>query len=312
MPIQIPPTKISRRRFLASTAATAAGIMTYRVSAAADYLGGNVDPDYYILLADTHVPAVDDFEHRDVYPAANLRETVERILDLKPRPAAVIINGDAAFSRGRPGEYALLSSIIHPVSEAGIPIHITMDNHDDRDPFFAVMSEMKEEDPFIAGRHLAILETPNSYLFLLDTLDQTSRVPGVFGDEQLKWLDDTLDAHQDKPVILFGHHHLETGAGHPGFPRPGRGAMDSDGLYEIIDRHDSVKAYFYGHTHRWGLDESDNFHFINHPATSYVFRANQPSAFVHARFESGGVRLELDCLDSDHQWHGEKAELAYR
>src|SRR5690554_6422368 len=96
MPVCLRP--LTRRRFLVSAAWAAAGVMTFRSSA----LGADseVDPNYLLFLADTHIDQNSNRLLRGVNPAENLDRTVKRILQLRPRPAAVIINGDAANTRG--------------------------------------------------------------------------------------------------------------------------------------------------------------------------------------------------------------------
>jgi 3',5'-cyclic-AMP phosphodiesterase len=300
MPKHIPP--VNRRQFLSTAAVTAAGWLTFGASGfAAD---SDVDPDYYLLLADTHIDRNSNRLLRGVNTAEHLDIAVKRIVELHPRPAAVIINGDAANIRGYLGEYGLLSWILRPLSRAGIPVHITMGNHDDRGPFYTVLADMEREAPFVDGRHLDILETPNVYLFLLDTLDQVNQTPGLLGERQLEWLDRALAKHADKPVILFGHHFPETGTG--------RGLQDIEALYAIALSHPHVKAYFYGHSHRWELGKHEDLHLVNQPATGYVFREEQPGAYVHARFQADRVELKLDCIDREHPWHGQTHSLAYR
>ncbi len=300
MPAHLLP--VSRRRFLTTSLAAAAGVLTFgpRLRAA----GSDVDPDYFVLLADTHIDQNPNRLLRGVLPAVNLEKIVEKITALRPRPTGVILNGDAANIRGLPGEYGLLSWLLRPLTEAGLPVHITMGNHDDREPFYSILSDMKPDTPHLEGRHLAVVETPSVDLVLLDTLDQVNNTPGLLGERQLQWLNRLLDGRREKPVVLFGHHFPETGTG--------RGLLDMDRLYESILPRPNVKAYFYGHSHRWELGKEEDLHLVNQPATSYVFRQEHPAALVHARFQTDRLRLRLDCLDDQHPWHGQTHELVYR
>lgn len=296
MPVYIPP--ISRREFLAKTSVAATGIILgfnglFRGS-------GNVDPDYFVLFADTHISQYANQMRGDVHLIGNLKAAMERILENQERrPAALIINGDAARLSGLKEDYEMFVEAIKPISESGIPIYITMGNHDDREPFFEVMPEMKPDEVPISQRHIEILDTPNVYLILLDTLDQVNEAPGIFGQEQLVWLDETLPQYNDKPVMLFGHHN------------PG-GLQDRSQFYAILDKHRHVKAYFFGHTHRWAVSRRDGLHLVNQPATSYVFDDSQPSGLVHADFKDDHVYIRLDCLDKEHVWHGQQGSLPYR
>ncbi len=299
MPIHLSP--VSRRDFIASAVVATAGLLTFRTGVRAEERG--VDPDYFVLIADTHIDENPNRLLRGVNPAVNLDAVVKRILGLRPRPAAVIINGDAANIRGLRGEYGLLAWILRPLSEAGIPVHITMGNHDDRGPFYSILSEMKPEEPILEDQHVAVIETPNVNLFLLDTLDQVNVTPGLLGEAQLAWIDEALGKRRDKPAILFGHH-TPTGSG--------GGLLDAGKMFEIVHSHRHAKAYFYGHSHRWEIGTNADLHLVNQPATAHVFHKEQPQGIVHARFGREEMRLELDCLDRGHGWHGEKHVLGYR
>jgi 3',5'-cyclic-AMP phosphodiesterase len=296
MPVHIPP--ISRRKFISSTALATAGLLFGFKSSIPN---NNVDPDYFILLADTHIDQNPNRIVRDEFNlAGNLKLAVNRILENKSRmPAAVIINGDAAISRGLAEDYRTLIKLLNPISEAGIPIHITMGNHDDRGPFYEVLPEMRPDEVFVDDSHNEIIETPHTYLFLLDTLDQVNEAPGILGQPQLDWLDEALQQYKDKPVMLFGHHTTT-------------GLQDMNKLYEVTHRHRHVKAYFFGHSHRWIISKHQDLHLINHPTTAYVFDENEPLAFVHADFKSDHVKIRLDCLDRRHVWHGQEGSLRYR
>jgi 3',5'-cyclic-AMP phosphodiesterase len=300
MPLHLPA--LSRRRFLTSAAVTAAGLVLFRSGAGATEAEN--DPDYFIFLADTHIDQNSNRLLRGINPAEHLDVAVRRIVALRPRPAAVIINGDAANVRGLIGEYGLLAWLLRPLAEAGIPVHITLGNHDDREPFYTVMRKMRPKEPLVADRHLAVVETPSVYLFLLDTLDQVNNTPGLLGEAQLAWLERALDQYTDKPVILVGHHYPDTGNN--------RGLLDSDQLFRLADPRRHVKAYLFGHSHHWSIRQQEGLHLVNQPAMAHVFRESQTSAYLHVRFSSRNIRLEMDCIDRQHPWQGEKHTLAFR
>lgn len=298
MPLYVPP--VSRRKFVTSAIVATAGLLTFRTSTLA--AEGEVDPNYFVLIADTHIDQNSNRLLRGTNPAENLDLAVRRIAAQRPRPAGVILNGDGANIKGLRGEYGLLAWLLRPLSEAGIPVYLTMGNHDNRGSFYSVMKEMEPETALLEGRHIGIVETPNAYLFLLDTLDP-GQVSGMLEEEQLAWIDQALGAHSDKPVLLFGHH---TPVG------VGNGLLDSEKLMEIALSHKHAKAYFYGHSHRWEIGKHESIHLVNQPATAHVFHEEQTQAYVHARFGPDKVRLEYDALDRKHNWHGQKHTLVYR
>ena len=304
MPIYIPP--ISRRKFIKTTSIASVGMLFGFKGTLYGSEGGNVDPDYFVLIADTHIDVDKNRENRNGDKMFEINQvTVQRIVDAEgPRPAAVIINGDAANVSGRIGEYENLVEILEPLSEADIPVFITMGNHDNRDPFFQIFPDKKHENPPVSGRHLAIVETPNVYLFLLDTLDQVNQTPGILGPEQLAWLDTALDQHDDKPVIIIGHHYP--------WPNVDRGLMDYDKFYDVILPKRHVKSYIFGHSHRWDLRMREDLRLINQPANGGNPGSGQPTGILHFHFHNDRMALETDAYNRNDNWHGQTGTFQYR
>jgi hypothetical protein len=74
-----------------------------------------------------------------------------------------------------------------------------------------------------------------------------------------------------------------------------------------------VKAYVFGHSHRWSIDQHESgMYLINLPSTAYVFEQEEPSGWVNATLLENGIHLELRCTDRTHPKHGERIELQWR
>jgi predicted phosphodiesterase len=90
---------------------------------------------------------------------------------------------------------------------------------------------------------------PGVTVALLDTViprQTTGQVP----QDQLDWLAD-LAARTDHPVLVFGHHHVWSPESKKREPTYfGISPDDSDKLIDVFTRHDNLKGYFAGHTHR--------------------------------------------------------------
>lgn len=90
---------------------------------------------------------------------------------------------------------------------------------------------------------------PGATLAVLDTVIPTE-TPGQVSADQLEWLDD-LAATADRPVLVFGHHHVWSPDSNQ---RPdtyfGINPDDSERLVEVVARRPSIVGYFAGHTHR--------------------------------------------------------------
>jgi hypothetical protein len=298
MPISLPP--ISRRRFLAGAAAAIATGGLRPPFAFAD-----ADPHTLALMADTHVAADRSTVFKAVNMAAHLAAVVKDIGTLKQPAAMGLIVGDLAQKSGQTGDYVAFVDLLKPLREAGIPLHLTLGNHDHRDRFVEVLKTKLQ--PKLAE----VIPTPRANLFVVDTLEETDGVPGAVGMAQREWLAKALDARVDKPAIIFGHHD-------PMFEPPPEGhkpsgLLDTVELFKLLEPRKHVKAYVFGHTHDWGVKEhSSGIHLVNLPPTSYVFTPGLPSGWVQATVRPDGARLELRCLDAKHPAHGQVVDLKWR
>ena len=45
-----------------------------------------------------------------------------------------------------------------------------------------------------------------------------------------------------------------------------------------------MKAYFYGHTHRWQVGRESKIHLVNVPATAWLFEPGEPRGLLTASF----------------------------
>lgn len=303
MPVHLPP--LSRRAFLARAFTVAAGFAAGRSLSAADK---PVDPHLFALLADTHIAESPDAESRGVNMSAHLTATGKALTALARRPAAVLINGDCAYNAGKPEDYANLVKLLDPLRAAGLPIHMTLGNHDDRANFRAGVAEAKGGQEAVTGKHAAVLRTPRANWFLLDSLEAVNKTPGSLGEAQLEWLAKELDAGAGKPAILFAHHNP-----HLVEVENKTGLKDTAALLAIARPRRHVKAFIFGHTHNWEVKTDETgFHFINLPPVAYVFNKARPSGWVEALVKPDGLRLQLHALDEQHAEHGQVRELKWR
>lgn len=301
MPIHLPP--ISRRRFLTGTLAAGAGLLLPRRLAAREPSTG---ANHFVLLADTHIAEDRDQELRGVKPVPAFEQAVGEILALDARPAGAIIAGDCAFLRGLGGDYATLRGAMKPLRQAGVPVHLALGNHDDREHILAAFPEAKTN---VAGsppdrKLISVLETPHANWFLLDSLEKTNTSPGLLGGAQLAWLAKSLDARADKPALVLAHHNpswlLKTGL------------RDAEAMLDVLTSRKQVKAYFFGHTHEWHVGQHQDVHLVNLPAVAWAFTSVQPRGFVTAQLHPDGATLVLQSFDRKHAKHGEKIELKWR
>ena len=159
MPITLPP--FDRREFIkGSLAFGSSTIMLSKGASAADCDSAKLDQNRVALLADTHISSdpnlsypgtkwpgspVKESEHERVNMAQSLSAVAKSVTTLNPLPAHVIINGDCAMGRGTQAEYKELLRLLAPIRVAGITIHVTIGNHDNRENLWKLLPFLKEE-----------------------------------------------------------------------------------------------------------------------------------------------------------------------
>lgn len=149
-------------------------------------------------------------------------------------PDAVVVKGDLT-SRGTHAEYQEFLDMYEPAF--GDRLHHIRGNHD------AYHGEtFADAAPFV-------VELPGVILAVIDTSIPRMAGGGV-SKSTLEWLDD-LGADADRPVLVFGHHHVWNP---DSSIRPdayfGIDPDDSEKLVEVVARRPRLVAYFAGHTHR--------------------------------------------------------------
>ena len=311
MPITLPP--ITRRQFIkGSLAFGGTVVIAPRVLATADHGDTGLDQNRVALLADTHISAdptqrypgtkwpgtpVKEEEHEWVNMADCLAQTARSIIALNPRPAHLIVNGDCALSNGNEGEYKEFLRLIEPLRAAGITVHVTIGNHDNREKLWQLLPFLKREK---MGVHAGVIELHHANLFLLD-----SGRKGILGEEQLNWLAKELDQRADKPALVFGHFNPCPNRG----VRPNKGMRDGAALLKLLAERKHARAYFYGHTHEWQHDRLDHLHLINQPAVSYYFGKGHAHGWLDMNLTETSADLQLHCINRNHAQHGDRWQV---
>ncbi len=304
MPLHAAP--LTRRSFLVQGSATIAGLAVLGTAWGTD---PQANPNLFALLSDTHIPDAPEVVARETNMTANLRQVVREITALPVKPASVFINGDCAYLKGLPEDYANLAQCVAPLSEAGLPLHVTMGNHDDRDPFYKALQTQKPERPLVESKHVCVIESPHANWFLLDSLTQVNVVTGEIGASQTKWLAQALASRPDKPALVMVHHNPQFKA--PAEGKPWGGLKDTAELMDLLDSHPHVQALFFGHSHNWSIARRGRIHLINLPPVAYVFSPGKPNGWVLADVKERGLTLELRTIDPTHKQNSERVELTW-
>ena len=313
MPIHIIP--IKRRRFLDLSAKGAVANIVVPSVLAIPGKEVPIDPHRFAFLSDTHIMANPTAVARGINMADHLRQVVEEIASQTTKPGGVVVNGDLATDGSPPtaGAYRYLAQLLLPLSNLGIPIHMTMGNCDRRSLFADTLTAMLPGTPPVAGRLVYVLKTERANLFLLDSLYNTERTvtEGDLGMKQIGWLTRALDNHVEKPAIVICHHNVNQPEAKSDTAQKG-GLRDGAELVDALLPRKHVKAFIFGHTHEWRHWELDGIHFINLPTTAYIFDPEEPRGWVDVRLEKRGMSLRLESLDKMHSKHREKFFLRWR
>jgi 3',5'-cyclic AMP phosphodiesterase CpdA len=299
MPISLPP--LSRRQFLGGSAAVAASWLVAG-SAAADQ--PQVDPNRFALFADTHIAGDPQTVSRNVNMTDNFTVASREVLEANPLPNSVLVGGDCAYLSGTAEDYRQLHGLAKPVREGGVAMHFAMGNHDHRQRFWDIVEEGHQNPPPVQQRHLTVLRSPHANWFLLDSLDETNKTPGVLGEAQLAWLARRLDGNDDKPALVMVHHNPDES------PKPS-GLVETRQLLDLLAARPHVKALFFGHSHHWALGKEKHVHLVNLPPVAYLFREGDPSGWVDALIRPDGVSLTMRCIDKQHALSDKQFDLRW-
>jgi Icc protein len=189
---------------------------------------------------------------------------------------------------------------VEPIRAAGITVHVTIGNHDNRENLWKLLPFLKREQ---MGVQAGVVELPHANLVLLD-----SGKRGVLGEEQLDWLAKELDQRADKPALIFGHYNPYPNRG----IRPNKGMRDGASLLKLLAERKHARGYFYGHTHEWQYDQRDHLHLINQPAVSYYFGKGHAHGWVDMKLSETTAELELQCIDPKHKQHREQRQVTLK
>ncbi len=294
---------ISRREFLAGSLLSGAALTLGNQALGVAPTDG---VERWVLLADAHISGDRSREGRGIKPVDKLGQARAEIMALKPRPMGVIVAGDCAYGDGQAGDYAVLKEELKPLDDAGVPVHMAMGNHDNRERFWTAFPEARaRSEKSGLKKHAYVVEGRHADWFVLDSTVKTGVVHGEMGGQELEWLAAELDRRPDKPALLVAHHY-------PSVSEDDNGLRDFDAFWSVIQHRKRVKAYFFGHSHKWVIEKRDGVHLVNLPALAWLFEEAQPRAWVEAALGPDGLRLQLHCLDDTRAANGTHHDLNWR
>ncbi|CAN5265130.1 hypothetical protein BH18ACT4_BH18ACT4_07150 [soil metagenome] len=167
------------------------------------------------------------------YPALMNRGAIADMAAIEP--TVVLVKGDLT-SHGTEEEYQSFLAAYGPAF--GDRLRYVRGNHDAYHG-----ATFGSDAPFEIG-------LPGARLAVLDTT-LPGRPSGQLTTDSLEWLDELAARSDDRPLLVFGHHH----PWNPGSPKRnldyfGINPDDSERLVALVARRRAITGYFAGHTHR--------------------------------------------------------------
>ncbi|MFN8016949.1 MAG: metallophosphoesterase [Acidimicrobiales bacterium] len=166
------------------------------------------------------------------FPVVMNRGAIAEIAAIEPDH--VVVKGDLT-SNGTQAEYDAFRAAYEPAF--GDRLTVVRGNHESYN--LAAFADDPWQEVTLPGVVLAVIDT---------SVDRSPS--GTVSAEQLERIDE-LGARADRPVLLFGHHHLGDPSSTEKADRTFGVDLDaSAALLEVVARRPAIRGYFAGHTHR--------------------------------------------------------------
>jgi 3',5'-cyclic AMP phosphodiesterase CpdA len=189
-----------------------------------------------VQLSDLHLRAGPDGRG----PAARLERAVRQVSALEPQPVAVLLSGDLVDEPSS----AAYEEALELLERLGVPIHAIPGNHDDRDLLRAHFGP----GPAPAGAPVQLAVNCGPLRLVGCDTTRPGKEAGALGDEQLRWLDETLSERPETPTLLAVHHPpVLTGV--RSMDAIALIAEDRGALEALLAGHPQVQAITCGHVH---------------------------------------------------------------
>lgn len=226
-----------------------------------------------VQLTDSHLFAEADGRLLGMDTADSLERVVDLVLEEQPQIDLVLATGDLSQD-GSVASYRLFRQLSERIPA---PFRWCPGNHDE----LAAMREAARNSEML----LPVLDIAGWRVVMLDTLVPGS-VFGILEREQLTLLERALQEAPQRHVLICLHHHPVT---------IGSQWMDSiglhnrDELFEILDRHDNVRALLWGHIHQEFDGQRDAVRLLASPSTG-------------VQFTPGSEEFQVDVLGPGYRW----------
>jgi Icc protein len=165
-------------------------------------------------------------------------DVITTLLAMEPRPDLLLATGDLS-EHGTIISYRTMKALCDALP---FPVLPALGNHDNRENFCSVFTEVARTDGFV---QYAVDAGPLRVI-ILDTLDEGHH-SGSFDAGRAAWLDAQLFASSKPTIVVLHHPPIETGSG---WMTEDLDAPWVKRLEAVIERHSHVIRLLTGHLHR--------------------------------------------------------------
>ncbi|TCS41160.1 3',5'-cyclic-AMP phosphodiesterase [Reinekea marinisedimentorum] len=208
-----------------------------------------------VQITDPHLHASPDGTLLGMNTENSLKLIVERIAQTVPKIDMILATGDIAQDSSVQA-YKNFLSHIKPLKA---PMRWIPGNHDSRENMAEACIGLDHSDP--------VVELGDWVIVLLDSI-VPKKVYGELAPDQLELLENTLEQHKDRHVLLTFHHHpldmeckwIDS-----------IGIRNPEALHKVLSKYENVRATLFGHVHQDSDRVINGMRYISTPSTCVQF-----------------------------------------
>lgn len=198
----------------------------------------------------------------EVQTAASFKAILQRLKQLAPQPALLLLTGDLSQDM-TPESYQYLCDELKFLD---IPIYALPGNHDDVE----TMTQVLEANSISLQPDFTL----DNWQFILLNSTIPDREEGYLSAEALAWLEEKLHQNREKFVVIALHHPPIAVT-----PKWEKSMLqNADDLFAILARAPQVKLVLFGHIHQAFERERAGILYLGTPSTCQQFDENDELA----------------------------------
>lgn len=229
-----------------------------------------------LQLTDLHLFGNQQTKLVGINPFQTLQQVLIKVAnDIKQNPPnLVILTGDISQDYSL-GSYKIAAQAFQ---QFNLPVITTLGNHDYLPMFTTILGDPTQ-------MAIKALDLTNWGILILNS-HWPKHVDGQLSNSELTFLQKNLSQSQNRPVIIFIHHHV--------LPIESNWLdkikLSNDSQFlEIIDQYKNVKAVVCGHVHQDSTTSRNDVIYLSTPATSWQFTVKSQN-------------FKLDTLMPGYRW----------